>query len=651
MPVNRSKGRDLLLVGRARHSAQDHDVDVGDGRGLPDGPENREAVELGKMQVQKNNARIVEARALPMLLDELECGFRRLQDIQGIRNTLLIESDTQQVYVSRIVIHHNDSRLRHSILSRRQSGNSIADMGYLSWSGICKASQPGGNHTVAGGAISLNHRASGRVSTGIPGLDTILAGGLRRNRLYVIEGDPGSGKTTLALQFLLDGVACGEQVLYVTLSETAEELHEVAESHGWSLDGINLLELGSLAEILRDESEYTVYHPSDVELGETTKRVKTEVERLNPTRVALDSVSELKILSQTSARYRREVLGLKQFFSGRECTVVVLDDSTTPDTEKQLQSICHGVIYMKRQTREYGDTRRQLHVVKMRGVRFRDGMHDFLIRSGGIEVYPRIGLLEDGPEYLDTITSDVVELDALLSGGLDRGTSTLILGPAGSGKTTLCSQYVLAALKRGEAVANILFEESREGFLQRASGMGMGIAPYAESGLLEMRQFDPAELSPGEFTCYVQEAVEERNARLIVIDSLNGYLNAMPSERFLLVQMHELLMYLGKRGVVTLLVMAQHGMMGSAMQTPVDISFLADTVILLRYFEAMGEVRQAISVVKKRRSAHERTIREMRLSNRGMVIGEPLREFQGVLTGVPVYRGSDGPLLKKNDAR
>ncbi len=485
-----------------------------------------------------------------------------------------------------------------------------------------------------------------RISTGIPGLDRALGGGLPRDRLYVVEGDPGSGKTTLALQFLLDGAARGERVLYVTLSETKQELHEVAESHGWSLKGIDLLELGSLAELLLEEAEYTVYHPSDVDLGETTKRVRDEVKRLQPTRVALDSVSELKILSQTSARYRREVLGLKQFFTGRGCTVLVLDDSTAPDTEKQLQSICHGVIYMRRESRDYGETRRQLQIVKMRGVRFLDGMHDFLIRSGGIEVYPRVGVIDGGQETTGMIASAVPELDVLLGGGLERGTSTLVLGPAGCGKTTLCSQYLLAALNRGEAAVNILFEENRQGFLQRAQGMGMNFEPYLESGLLDLRQFDPAELSPGEFAHYVQKEVERGHARVVVIDSLNGYLNAMPSEGFLLIQLHELLMYLGKMGVLTILVMAQHGMMGTAMQTPVDVSFLADTVILLRYFEAMGEVRQAISVVKKRRSGHERTIREMRLTKEGIVIGPPIRDFQGVLTGVPRYRGSDEPLLK-----
>ena len=512
----------------------------------------------------------------------------------------------------------------------------------------------------ASGTISHNGEvASGvqfatgaRVGTGVSGLDDVLVGGLPRHRLYVVEGDPGAGKTTLALQFLLEGIRQGERVLYVTLSETAEELHEVAESHGWSIDGVNLLELDSLAERLQEEAEYTVYHPSDVELGETTKRVRAEVERLQPTRVALDSVSELKILSQTSARYRREILGLKQFFAGKQCTVLVLDDRTTVDGEQQLQSIAHGVIRMRRETRDYGDTRRQLQVVKMRGVRFLDGMHDFLIKSGGIEVYPRLtvkgALVETAAA---TITSDVKGIDSLLGGGLDRGTSTLILGPAGCGKTTLCSQYLLAALNRGEAVSLILFEESCDGFLQRARGMGMHFEPHVAIGPSGTQADRSRRTLPGEFANRICESVEKKNARIVVIDSLNGYMNAMPSERFLLIQMHELLMYLGKQGVVTIMVMAQHGMMGAAMQTPVDVSFLADTVILLRYFEAMGEVRQAISVVKKRRSGHERTIRELHLGSNGITIGEPLRDFQGVLTGVPRYGGTGAPLIKKDDVR
>lgn len=485
-----------------------------------------------------------------------------------------------------------------------------------------------------------------KASTGIAGLDDVLRGGLPKHRLYVVEGNPGTGKTTLALQFLLEGVRRGERVLYVTLSETSEELFEVAESHGWSLDGVDLFELGSMAERAQDDMDYTVYHPVDVELGETTKRIREEVERIQPTRVALDSVSELKILSQTVARYRREILGFKQFFVGKKCTVLVLDDRTALGNEEPLQSIAHGVIRLERAPRDYGSTRRQLQIVKMRAVPFRDGMHDFVIRGGGIHVFPRVAVSENKtiPAPTSTILSGVTQLDNLLGTGLDRSSSALVMGPAGCGKTTLASQFLIAALKRGEPTLCFLFEESKDTFLERASGLGMDFEPYLESGLFDLVRIDPSEVSPGEFANQIADGVEKRGARMVVIDSLNGYMNAMPSERFLMIQMHELLAWLGKSGVVTILIMAQHGLMGH-MQTPVDVSFLADTVILLRYFEAMGEIRQALSVVKKRRSGHERTIREMRLGPGGVLVGEPLREFEGVLTGVPRYSGSAGPLL------
>ena len=491
---------------------------------------------------------------------------------------------------------------------------------------------------------------SPKQATGITGLDTVLRGGLPTHRLCVIEGDPGAGKTTLALQFLLEGLRVGQRGLYITLSETADELGDIAASHGWSLNGIDLVELSSLSEILADESDYTVYHPSDVELGETVKRIRSEIERIKPERVALDSVSELKILSQTHARYRREILGLKQYLAGKECTVVVLDDRTTREGEQQLQSIAHGVIRMERQGREYGDTRRRLHIVKMRGVRFHDGFHDFCITTGGIEVYPRLATKDTSKsDDFERVASGNQELDALLGGGLDRGSSSLLLGPAGSGKTTLCSQYMLSALKRGEAVACFLFEESRNTFLTRAAGFGMDFSPYLDTDLLRLVQVDPAELAPGEFAHRIRHLVERKGTRIVVIDSLNGYMNAMPNERFLLIHMHELLAFLGAHNVVTLLVMAQHGMLGSSMHQAVDVSFLADTVILLRFFEAMGEVRQAISVVKKRRGGHERTIREMQLGNQGVRIGDALREFEGVLTGVPRFRGEGARLFVREE--
>jgi circadian clock protein KaiC len=477
---------------------------------------------------------------------------------------------------------------------------------------------------------------SSREPSGISGLDEVLGGGLPSNRLYVIEGDPGSGKTTLALQFLSEGVRLGQRGLYVTLSETVEELNDVAASHGLSLDGIELLGLNAISERLEEESNYTVYHPSDVELGETIKRIREEVDRLNPRRVALDSVSELKILSQTSVRYRREILGLKQFFAGRQCTVLVLDDLTTSQGEQQLQSIAHGVIRMEREGREYGTTRRQIHVVKMRGVRFQDGRHDFLINTGGIELFPRLSAREVTESPAEGAASSGSEqMDALLGGGLDRGSSTLLLGPAGCGKTTLCSQYLIAALDRGERVACYQFEESRETFLHRSAGFGMNFGKHLLSGKFELVQMAISDLSPGEFAWRVRTAVEKNNTSFVVIDSLNGYLNGMPSERFLMIHMHELLTYLGRKGVVTVLTMAQHGLLGTAMHAPVDVSFLADSVILLRFFESAGEVRQAISVVKKRRGAHERTLREMQIVSTGISIGDVLRNFEGVLTGVP----------------
>jgi circadian clock protein KaiC len=500
-------------------------------------------------------------------------------------------------------------------------------------------------------SITLGETLShARVTTGIASLDYITGGGLPEHRMYVIEGDPGSGKTTLALQFLLEGARQGEACLYVTLSETAHELREVATSHGWRLDGIDLLELDTLADRFGEEANYTVYHAADVELGETLKHIRAEVDRLRPVRVVLDSVSELKILSETNARYRREILGLKQFFAQRKCTALILDDRTTRDGEQQLQSIAHGVVRMERQAREYGDTRRQIHILKMRGVRFREGLHDFTIATGGISIYPRLSAAAHGSKPGTTsVPSGLKELDQLLGCGLDRGSSSLILGPAGCGKTTISTQFIYAALTRGEAVSCFLFEESQATFCQRAAGLGLNVEPYVASGLLSIMQMDPAVLSPGEFADRVRRAVEERDVSTVVIDSLNGYISAMPSERFLLIHMHELLAYLSQQGIVTILIMAQYGMVGH-MQTPLDVSFLADTVILLRFFEAQGAVRQAISVVKKRRSAHERTIREFQLTSGGLQIGEPLRDFDGVLTGTPRYRGKAGPLLSREDS-
>ena len=496
-------------------------------------------------------------------------------------------------------------------------------------------------------------QSQARLATGSVGLDRVLDGGLPANRLYLVEGDPGSGKTTLALQFLIEGAARGEAVLYVTLSETKEELTAVAASHGWSLAGIDLHELVPPEDALRAEEQYTIFHPSEVELGDTTKAIIEEVERIEPRRVVFDSLSEMRLLSRDPLRYRRQILALKQYFSGRQCTVLLLDDRTSTDADLQVQSIAHGVIALEHIALDYGAERRRLRVTKLRGSRFRGGFHDFTIKTGGVEVYPRLVAADHRGEFTpEAVSSDVPQLDSLLGGGLDRGTSTLIMGPAGSGKSSLAAQFVAAAAGRDERAATFIFDEGIATYLKRADGLCCGLRAQIEAGRVTVQQVDPAELSPGEFAHNVRVAVEHEGAGVIVIDSLNGYLQAMPDERFLTAQMHELLTYLNQRGVVTIIVMAQHGFMGTAMNSPVDVSYLADTVVLLRYFEAAGAIRRAVSVVKKRTGAHEDTIRELRLSAGGITVGKPLSEFHGVLTGVPSYVGSAaaaGKLLPRGD--
>jgi circadian clock protein KaiC len=486
-----------------------------------------------------------------------------------------------------------------------------------------------------------------RVSTGIAGLDHLLGGGLPPKRVYLIEGDPGSGKTTLGLQFLLDGVAQGEKVLYVTLSETRSELAAVAASHGWSLDGMAIHELAPSDEGFKPDDHYTFFHPSEVELSETTKAVLMEVERTNPSRVVFDSLSEMRLLAREPLRYRRQILSLKQFFIGRNCTVLLLDDRTSQDGDLQLQSLAHGVLTLEQLAPEYGAERRRLRVIKMRGVRFQGGHHDFLIATGGLRVFPRLIAAESrASDSHGALSSGIAKLDALLGGGLDRGTSTLFVGPAGAGKSAIATRVAVAAAERGEHVAMYLFDEGLDTFRRRAAGLGSDVAEHVASGRLVLTQVDPAEMSPGEFADRIRSVVDKDHASVVVIDSLNGYMNAMPEERFLLAQLHELFMFLRQRGVLAISVVAQHGMVGQ-MQTPVDLSYLADNVLLLRFFEAAGAVRQAISVLKKRSGPHEKTIRELRLATNGIVVGEPLTEFDGVLTGVPVYKGgaaeSTGP--------
>jgi circadian clock protein KaiC len=479
-----------------------------------------------------------------------------------------------------------------------------------------------------------------RAATGIAGLDAVLCGGFTRNRLFLIEGVPGSGKTTLALQFLLDGVAHGEKVLYVTLSETQEELAEVATSHGWSLDGVTIRDIAPSADSLEPGQEYTMFHPSEVELGETTKMILSDVEHGRPTRVVFDSLSELRLLAGNPLRYRRQILALKQFFAGRKCTVLLLDDLTSAQHDLQVQSIAHGVVVLEQLNPEYGSERRRLSVRKYRGVAFRGGRHDYVIRRGGLQVFPRLVASEKPPGPLfERIRSGIEDLDQLLGGGIERGTSTLIVGAPGAGKSSLAAQFVAAEAARGGTGALFIFEESRHTLLTRARGLGIDLDTHLESGRVHIQSIDPAELSPGEFAHLIHLAVEERKVSVVVIDSLNGYMNSMPNERHLTIQLHELQAYLGHAGVATIIIGAHSGIIGSQMHTPADASYLADAVILLRYYERRGEIHQAISVIKKRGGAHERTIRDLTLSKGRISVGPPLREFRGVLTGVPIYEG------------
>jgi circadian clock protein KaiC len=478
-----------------------------------------------------------------------------------------------------------------------------------------------------------------RTRSGVPGLDDVLNGGFLPHRLYLIEGDPGAGKTTLALQFLMQGVKEGHKSVYITLSETKEELLAGAASHGWSLDGIEIVELTPNQAELDVEEMVTMYHPSEVELTETSRRILEAVDRINPTLVAFDSLSEMRLLAQNGLRYRRQILALKQLFVGRQCTVLLLDDRTSDDSDIQLESLAHGVLSLEQSTPAYGPVRRTLLVRKLRGAAYRGGLHDFQIRRGGIVVFPRLVAVEHGAEFKRTsIASGVTALDKLLGGGPDRGTSTLLLGPAGSGKSTVAFQYAAAAASRGDHAAIFTFDENESTLRARAAAMGIRFKEGSGPGELTIRQIDPAEVSPGQFAMLVREFVEANHAKVVVIDSLNGYLHAMPQERFLNIHLHELLTYLSRLGVTTMMVIAQHGLMGVNMQTPVDTSYLADSVVLFRYFEHDGKVKKAISVVKKRSGPHEDTIREMWFDDQGIHLSEPLRGFRGVLTGVPVER-------------
>lgn len=486
-------------------------------------------------------------------------------------------------------------------------------------------------------------------ASGIAGLDNIILGGFPRNRIYLIEGDPGVGKTTLALQYLLEGIRRGERCFYITLSETNAELRAVADSHGWNLDQLPLFELSAVEEKLRADSDQSMFHPSEVELGETTRALLAEVERVNPSRVVFDSLSEIRLLARDPLRYRRQILALKQFFTGRQCTALLLDDCAGDSHDRQLQTIAHGVIQMQHLAPEYGAERRRLRVLKLRGTAFRGGFHDYNIRRGGLIVFPRLVAAEHRAGFDgERVSSGVPELDTLLGGGIDRGTSTLILGPAGCGKSTISAQFAIAAAERGERVAMYTFDEGLNTFIARNAALGMDVKPLLTKGAIQSEQVDPAELSPGEFSHRVRESVDKGKASMVVIDSLNGYMNAMPEERFLSIQMHELLSFLSQRGVTTLLICCQHGLTGPHANPPVDLSYLADTVVMLRYFETQGRIRKAISVIKKRSGPHENTVRELKIGPKRITVTEPLSHFSGVLAGAPNYE--DGQELR-SDAR
>jgi len=496
---------------------------------------------------------------------------------------------------------------------------------------------------------SLDEISSPPSSTGILGLDDILSGGFPAHQLHLVEGSPGTGKTTLALQFLLAGRERGEAGLYVTLSETRRELLAVARSHGWSLDGIHIQEMEPLEEALAPEQQVTLFHPSELELSETTSKVLRMVEKIQPSRVVFDSLSEMRLLAQSSLRYRRQILGLKQFFSGRQITVLLLDDLTGPGDDQQLQSIAHGVVHLEQLATEYGAERRRLRVLKMRATEYRGGLHDFRIRRGGMDVFPRLIAAEHHAEFEEReASSGIASLDQLLGGGLPYGSSTLLTGPAGVGKSTVGLSFCVAAAARGERSALFLFDETVAMIKTRARKLNMPLEPHIDAGLITVRQIDPAELSPGEFASAIRQAVEGKDgmglpAKLVLIDSLNGYLNSMSEEKQLTSQLHELFKYTSQQGILMLVTLSQAGMGVAAMRSPVDSTYLADNVVMFRNFESFGQIRRAIAVTKKRSGEHELTLRELRMGSQGISTSEPLHDFQGVLTGVPTYHGQGDP--------
>ena len=488
---------------------------------------------------------------------------------------------------------------------------------------------------------------SPRCSTGVPGLDNVLCGGLPRGCLYLVDGNPGVGKTTLALQFLLEGVRRDERGLYITLSETKSELDAVAGSHGWDLSGITVIELSAIERSLAGKSQNTMFQAAEVELSHLSKLLLEEVERARPERVVLDSLSELRLLAQSPLRYRRQILSFKQRLAQAGCTVLLLDDRSAVGPDVQVHSIVHGIIAMQVAPLKYGMFRRMLNVAKLRGVEFREGQHDYAIKRGGITVYPRLVAAEHHREFTKALAqSGNAELDALAGGGLHTGTSNLIMGPAGSGKSTIAMMFAHAAASRGQRVGFYIFDESSHIMRGRAREMGIDFEPHIAAGRIQLSQIDPAQIPPGELAADIVRRVERENTHVVVLDSLNGYVNSMPNEDYLYLHLHELLTYLNQQGVLTLMILAQHGLVGP-MGAPVDVSYLADTVLLTRFFEARGAVKKAISIIKKRSGPHETTLRELVMMEKGIRLGPPLAEFEGVLTGVPRLVGGS-PAAPRN---